>query len=127
MIINKPVSIGLCKLQLRLVPHLAPDEHINLSTIYCATVMWLLPHCCFMQVWSVPHQRFLFTLSGHSNWVRSAQISPDGRLAVTGSDDKTVKVLAGLADTSGMICDHQHHMKELVYSVQYGPAAYPPA
>jgi WD40 repeat protein len=37
-------------------------------------------------------QRFLFTLSGHSNWVRSAQISPDGRLAVTGSDDRTVKV-----------------------------------
>lgn len=26
------------------------------------------------------------------NWVRTCQISPDGRLAVTGSDDKTVKV-----------------------------------
>lgn len=43
-------------------------------------------------MWSLPTQRFLFTLSGHSNWVRSAQISPDGRLAVTGSDDRTVKV-----------------------------------
>jgi WD40 repeat protein len=46
------------------------------------------------QVWSLPSQHFLFTLSGHTNWVRSAQISPDGRLAVTGSDDKTVKVRA---------------------------------
>jgi hypothetical protein len=45
-----------------------------------------------LQLWSLPTQRFLFTLSGHINWVRSAQISPDGRLAVTGSDDRTVKV-----------------------------------
>lgn len=45
-----------------------------------------------LQVWSLPSQHFLFTLSGHTNWVRSAQISPDGRLAVTGSDDRTVKV-----------------------------------
>lgn len=37
-------------------------------------------------------QRFAFTLSGHQNWVRCCQISPDGRLAVSGSDDKTVKV-----------------------------------
>jgi WD40 repeat protein len=53
-----------------------------------------------VQVWSLPTQRFLFTLSGHSNWVRSAQISPDGRLAVTGSDDRTVKVGTGLQHTA---------------------------
>jgi WD40 repeat protein len=29
---------------------------------------------------------------GHSNWVRSAHFSPDGSLAVSGSDDKTVKL-----------------------------------
>ncbi|KAI0827040.1 WD repeat-containing protein 61 [Trametes gibbosa] len=32
------------------------------------------------------------TLSGHSSWVLSTDISPDGRLAVSGSADKTMKV-----------------------------------
>lgn len=45
-----------------------------------------------VQVWSLPTQRFLFTLTGHLNWVRSCQISPDGRVAVTGSDDRSIKL-----------------------------------
>jgi WD40 repeat protein len=49
-----------------------------------------LPAC--LQVWSVPAQKFLFCLSGHTNWVRTCQLSPDARLAVSGSDDKTVRV-----------------------------------
>jgi WD40 repeat protein len=30
--------------------------------------------------------------AGHTNWVRDAAISPDDRLVVSGSDDKTVKL-----------------------------------
>jgi len=32
------------------------------------------------------------SLSGHSSWVLSTDISPDGRLAVSGGLDKTIKV-----------------------------------
>ena len=41
------------------------------------------------QVWTVNRQKFQFTLSGHSNWVRCARFSPDGRLIVSGGDDRT--------------------------------------
>jgi len=32
------------------------------------------------------------SLTGHSSWVLSADISPDGRLAASGSSDQTVKI-----------------------------------
>lgn len=32
------------------------------------------------------------SILGHTNWIRSAQFSPDARLIVSGSDDKTVKL-----------------------------------
>lgn len=58
-----------------------------------------------IKLWSVHRQRFRLTLKGmhtictdtynaldigHTNWVRSAKPSPDDRLVVSGSDDKTV-------------------------------------
>lgn len=34
----------------------------------------------------------MFSLSGHTNWVRSAKLSPDARLVVSGSDDSSVRL-----------------------------------
>lgn len=56
-------------------------------------------------MYSVPGQRFLLTLAGaegHSNWVRTAAFSPDGRLVLSGSDDKTIK----LWDVATHRCTH---------------------
>ena len=44
--------------------------------------------------------QFVTTLQGHRNWVRSAVFSPDGRLAVSGGDDHTVR----LSDTRTKRC-----------------------
>ena len=46
----------------------------------------------FAQVWSVAGQKFRQTLSGHSNWVRSAAFNNTGELIVSGGDDKTVRL-----------------------------------
>ncbi|KAJ1565390.1 POC1 centriolar protein A, partial [Cladochytrium tenue] len=43
-------------------------------------------------IWSTYRTKFQFTLAGHLNWVRTARFSPDFRLVVSGSDDKTVKL-----------------------------------
>ena len=47
----------------------------------------------FMQLWSLPsNNRFVGSLVGHTNWVRSGTLSVDGRCAASGSEDKTVKI-----------------------------------
>lgn len=40
----------------------------------------------------MPTQHFQYTLSGHANWVRSCAFSGDNRLAVSGGDDKVVRL-----------------------------------
>lgn len=70
-----------------------PDLHLQTATFISA---WhaLLHSQSFplLQVWSVPQQKFLFSLNGHTNWVRTCQLSPDARLAVSGGDDHSVRV-----------------------------------
>ncbi|XP_076967689.1 POC1 centriolar protein homolog B isoform X6 [Tamandua tetradactyla] len=45
-------------------------------------------------------QRFLYSLYRHTHWVRCAKFSPDGRLIVSCSEDKTIKIW----DTSNKQC-----------------------
>jgi len=70
-------------------------EHVHLVTpaVHLHPLTYITLVCAAnQQVWSVPQQSFLCSLSGHTNWVRTCQLSPDARLAVSGGDDRTVRV-----------------------------------
>ena len=58
------------------------------------------------KVWSAASGGCLVTLSGHSDWVKSAVFSADGQQVLTCSNDGTAKVwLAGLARAHlGVLC-----------------------
>jgi WD40 repeat protein len=43
-------------------------------------------------VWNLQSGAIIRTIEGHSHWVLSVAISPDGNTLVTGSSDKTIKV-----------------------------------
>ncbi len=45
-----------------------------------------------VRLWNLETGECLATLKGHSDTVRSIQISPEGHFAVSGSEDKTVKI-----------------------------------
>ena len=42
-------------------------------------------------VWDLTTGECKSTLEGHTNWVRSVAISPDGKTIVSGSDDQTLR------------------------------------
>ncbi len=45
-------------------------------------------HSC--SVWDLESGALKRTLEGHTNWVRSVAVTPNGRQIVSGSSDKTV-------------------------------------
>lgn len=45
-----------------------------------------------IKLWNIETGNCLRTLKGHSNWVRSIAISPDGETLASGSEDKTLKL-----------------------------------
>jgi centriolar protein POC1 len=60
----------------------------------------------------------MFSINAHTNWVKSAEFSPDTRLIASGADDCCVK-LWDVTSKAG-ICTFQDHNKA-VNSVRFHP------
>lgn len=60
----------------------------------------------------------LRTLMGHSNWVNSANYSPDGRYLASGSNDQTIGIWE--VATGKIIRTLRGHSNR-IYSVAYSP------
>jgi hypothetical protein len=57
-----------------------------------------------VQIWNVATHRFLCSLSGHLNWVRSAVFSSDARLVASASEVLIATLIVNVGDTS--VCIH---------------------
>jgi len=68
----------------------------NLPLAHCRRCSWRFCWIALFLVWSLPAtalaQVELLPLEGHTSGVSSARFSPDGKLVVTGSFDRTLKI-----------------------------------
>jgi centriolar protein POC1 len=71
-----------------------------------------------VKVWDTARGCFARGLSGHSNWVRSCDFSPDGRLVVSGGDDGTVRLWDVASRDAVRV--HQNHSTSSSGSVSTG-------
>jgi WD40 repeat protein len=71
-----------------------------------------------LKLWEAATGRKLQSFSGHTNWVNSVTFSPDGRFALSGSDDKTLKLWA--VRTGKELRSFRGHTSE-VFSVAFSP------
>jgi WD40 repeat protein len=61
-------------------------------------------------------------ITGHSNWITSAEFSPDGKRLVSGSFDKTVRIWDAQTGKQLVVCgDNDASHSERVLSVGFSP------
>lgn len=82
------------------VSHSAPIRTVDFSTD--GGLMLSGSHDKTIKTWKLKQKKikghdrliasFNSSILGHTNWINSAQFSPDARIIVSGSDDKTVKI-----------------------------------
>ncbi|MDF5730332.1 MAG: WD40 repeat domain-containing protein [Rhizonema sp. PD38] len=73
----------------RLLSFNLPEIQAILSQIKASKTVWLR---LLTSSLTSPGGSLLRTLTGHSHWVNTVAITPDGKYAISGSSDKTLKV-----------------------------------
>lgn len=91
---------GSCNQYEMPISHSAPITSVDFSTD--GSLMLSGSHDKTLKTWKIRQKKikaqdrllssFNSSILGHTNWIRSAQFSPDARIIVSGSDDKTVRI-----------------------------------
>jgi len=71
-----------------------------------------------IKIWNFSTLKFIYSFSGHSNWVHCARFSPDVRLIASASDDKSVR-LWDIASQSQIHSFTDH--SDRVFSTRFHP------